>query len=393
MGTFATGPKILWQVIVRELHQLVSRPIYLFSIVIAPLVSYVFFLSLMAGGLPEELPTAVIDLDHSATSRNLTRQFTTVSSLAVTTEYASFSEAREAMQKGQIFGFIIIPPDFEADLMANRRPELSYYTTNAYLIPGALEYRSFKTTTTLAAAAAVQQTLLARGEYERDILPQIQPITVDMHPLGNPWISYSVYLNNTFLPGVLGVIILLTTIFSIGSEIKHATSREWLRTADDNILLAVTGKLLPQTLLFFIMGAFCLSLLYGYFHFPLQNGIWPMLAAMLLFVTALQGVSIFFVCIAPSLRIALSMGGLFGVVSFSLAGISFPAEAMYPVFHLLTDMLPLRHYFIIYADQALNGVPLYYSRLHYMVLFIYTLLALPFLPLLKRALRRQVYVA
>ena len=117
------------------------------------------------------------------------------------------------------------------------------------------------------------------------------------------------------------------------------------------------------------------------------------LAAMLLFVTALQGVSIFFVCIAPSLRIALSMGGLFGVVSFSLAGISFPAEAMYPVFHLLTDMLPLRHYFIIYADQALNGVPLYYSRLHYMALFIYTLLALPFLPLLKRALRRQVYVA
>ncbi len=391
MGRFATGPKILWQVIVRELHRLVSRPIYLFSIVVAPLVSYAFFLSLMANGLPEELPTAVVDLDHSATSRNLTRQFTTVSSLAITTEYANFSEAREAMQKGDIFGFVIIPPSFEADLMANRRPEISYYTTDAFLIPGALEFRSFKTTTTLA--AAVQQTLLARGEYERDILPQIQPITVDMHPLGNPWISYSIYLNNTFLPGVLGVIILLTTIFSIGSEIKHATSREWLRTADDNILLAVTGKLLPQTLLFFIMGALCQSLFYGYFHFPLQNGIWPMLAAMLLFVMALQGVSIFFVCVAPSLRIALSMGGLFGVVSFSLAGISFPAEAMYPTFHLLTDILPLRHYFIIYADQALNGVPLYYSRMHYMALFIYALLALPFLPLLKRALRRQIYVA
>ena len=223
MGTFTTGPKILWQVIVRELHQLVSRPIYLFSIVIAPLISYAFFLSLMANGLPEELPTAVVDLDHSATSRNLTRQFTTVSSLAITTEYASFYEARKAMQKGEIFGFIIIPPSFEADIMANRQPEVSYYTTDAFLIPGALEFRSFKTTTTLAAAAAVQQTLLARGEYERDILPQIQPITVDMHPLGNPWISYSIYLNNTFLPGVLGVIILLTTIFSIGSEIKRPT--------------------------------------------------------------------------------------------------------------------------------------------------------------------------
>ena len=55
--------------------------------------------------------------------------------------------------------------------------------------------------------------------------------------------------------------------------------------------------------------------------------------------------------------------------------------------------LPLRHYFIIYADQALNGVPFYYSRMHYMALFIYILLALPFLPLLKRALRKQVYIA
>ena len=374
MGKFVTGPKILWKVIVRELHQLVSRPIYLFSIVIAPLLSYAFFLSLMDNGLPEELPTAVVDLDHSATSRNLTRQFTTVSSLSITTEYTSFTEARKAMQKSEIFGFVIIPPSFEADLYANRRPEISYYTNSAYFIPSALEFRSFKTTTTLAAAAAVQQTLLARGEYERDIMPQIQPITVDMHPLGNPWTNYSIYLNNTFLPGTL-------------------TSREWLRTADDNILLAITGKLLPQTILFFIMGALCQSLLYGYFQFPLQNGIWPMLAAMLLFVMALQGLSIFFICIAPSLRIALSIGGLFGVVSFSLTGFSFPAEAMYPAFHLLTDILPLRHYFIIYADQALNGVPFYYSRMHYMALFIYILLALPFLPLLKRALRKQVYIA
>ena len=109
MGKFVTGPKILWKVIVRELHQLVSRPIYLFSIVIAPLLSYAFFLSLMDNGLPEELPTAVVDLDHSATSRNLTRQFTTVSSLSITTEYTSFTEARKAMQKSEIFGFVIIP--------------------------------------------------------------------------------------------------------------------------------------------------------------------------------------------------------------------------------------------------------------------------------------------
>ena len=186
--------------------------------------------------------------------------------------------------------------------------------------------------------------------------------------------------------------ILLITIFSIGSEVKDGTSREWLNTANNNILLAIIGKLLPQTLIFFIMGIFCQSLLYGYCGFPLQNGILPMVAAMFLFVVAIQGTGVLFFSIIPSLRLALSAGSLLGVVSFSLTGFSFPAEAMYSTFHLLTDILPLRHYFVIYVDQALNSVPLYYSWIHYISLLIYPLLALPFLPLLKRALRRQVYI-
>ena len=376
----------------REWHALVSRPLYWIIMICAPLFCYVFFLSLMNNGLPEKLPTAVIDLDHSATSRNLTRQLATYQTLDITTQYVSFAEARQAMQQGKLFGFLVIPESFEADLYTNRQPQIPYFTTSVYFIPSALIYKSFTTMTTLAAGAAVQQTLLAKGEYERDIMPQIQPITVDMHALGNPWTNYSIYLNNTFLPGILEVLILLITIFSIGSEIKEGTSREWLNTANNNILLAIIGKLLPQTLIFFIMGLFCQSLLYGYCGFPLQNGILPMAAAMFLFIVAIQGTGVLFFSIIPSLRLALSAGSLLGVVSFSLTGFSFPAEAMYSAFHLLTDILPLRHYFVIYVDQALNSVPLYYCWIHYFSLLIYPLLALPFLPLLKRALRRQVYI-
>ena len=131
----------------------------------------------------------------------------------------------------------------------------------------------------LASGAVVRQVLLSAGAEESQIMAKLQPIATDMHALGNPWISYSVYLNNSFLPGLLQLMILLVTVFSIGSEMKRATSREWLRTADDSIIIAITGKLIPQTIIFFSMGLLYLSLLYGYLHFPMHNSIWHMIFA------------------------------------------------------------------------------------------------------------------
>ena len=50
----------LWATIVRELKQLVSRPIYVLCMVGAPLFSCIFLLSLMHEGLPHKIPVAIV---------------------------------------------------------------------------------------------------------------------------------------------------------------------------------------------------------------------------------------------------------------------------------------------------------------------------------------------
>ena len=382
----------LWATIVRELKQLVSRPIYVLCMVGAPLFSCIFLLSLMHEGLPHKIPVAIVDHDHTSTSRNFIQQLGSQESVDVAYKLNSFTEARELMQSGDIFGFLIIPEDFEAKAIAGRQPEISCYTNDAYYIPASLLYKSFKTMSVLASGAVVRQVLLSAGVEESQIMAKLQPIATDMHALGNPWISYSVYLNNSFLPGLLQLMILLVTVFSIGSEMKRATSREWLRTADDSIIIAITGKLIPQTIIFFSMGLLYLSLLYGYLHFPMHNSIWHMIFAMFLLVVASQSFAVIIMCFAPSLRIGLSVGGLVGVLSLSIAGFSFPVPAMYLPFQAISYVLPVRHYFLIYVDQALNGIPLYYSRVHYVALILFAVASTPLLPRLKKALMRQVYV-
>ena len=56
----------LWQVMQRECRRLVSRPLYLFCMVIAPLFCYLFFTTLMDSGLPQNLPAGVVDMDDSS---------------------------------------------------------------------------------------------------------------------------------------------------------------------------------------------------------------------------------------------------------------------------------------------------------------------------------------
>ena len=361
----------LWNVARRECRRLVSRPLYLFCMVIAPLFCYIFFTTLMDSGLPTDMPVGVVDQDMSATSRQLIRNLDAFEQTAVVARYPTINEARTAMQRGEIYGFFYIPEGTSAKAQAGRQPKLSFYTNNTLLIAGSLLFKDMKMMSELASGAAARSTLYAKGATEEQAMAFLQ------HPLNNPWLNYSVYLCNTFAPGVLMLLIFMVTVYSIGVEIKDRTAREWLRMGNNSIWISLAGKLLPHTAIFFLMGILYNVYLYGFLHFPCNSGILPMLLATLCLVLASQGMGILMIGTLPTLRLGLSFASLWGVLSFSMCGLSFPAMGMHPVLQALANLFPLRHYFLIYVDQALNGYPMIYSWVNYVALLIFMML--PFL--------------
>ncbi|MDL2265956.1 ABC transporter permease [Parabacteroides sp. OttesenSCG-928-G07] len=349
----------------REVKRLVEKPIYFFCMLIAPAISVIFFISLMRQGLPTDLPIAVVDLDNSATSRNLIRQLDAFEQTAVVMQTLSFTEARQEMQRGKIYGIFYIPADFAVEASTGKQPRLSFYTNATYLIGASLLFRDMKTMSVLASAAVGLQTGMAQGYTNDQIMGQLQPIVVDTHAIGNPWLNYSVYLNNTIIPGILQLLIFLITVFSIGTEIKFSTSREWLQMGRHNLAVSLLGKLLPHTIIFTTVGFMICAVLYGYNSFPLNTGWLPMLTAMFLLVISSQAVGVFMIGVLPTLRLGLSFASLFGMLSFSIVGFSFPVQEMHPTLQALAQLFPLRHYFLIYVDQALNGRELFYTWTEY----------------------------
>ena len=179
----------LWMVMKRECRRLVSRPLYLFSMVVAPLFCYVFFTTLMSSGLPTNLPVGAVDLDNSATSRSIIRNLDAFGQTAVVAHYENVTEARIAMQQGKIYGFFYIPKGLSADAQSQRQPKLSFYTNNSYLIAGSLLFKDMKMMGELAAGAAARSVLYAKGATEDQAMAYLQPIVIDTHPLQNPLLN------------------------------------------------------------------------------------------------------------------------------------------------------------------------------------------------------------
>ncbi|NDV83118.1 ABC transporter permease [Bacteroides sp. 51] len=382
----------LGQIMKRECRRMVARPLYLFCMVIAPLFCYIFFTTLMGSGLPTNLPIAVVDLDDTSTSRNLARNLDAFGQTSVITRYGTIDEARSAIQRGDIYGFFYIPKGLSADAQNQQQPTLSFYTNNSYLIAGSLLFKDMKMMSELASGAAARSVLYAKGATEDQAMAFLQPIVIDTHPLNNPWLNYSVYLCNTLIPGVLMLLIFMVTVYSIGVEIKDRTAREWLRMGNNSIYISLAGKLLPHTIVFFIMGVFYNIYLYGYLHFPINSGILPMLFATLLMILASQCCGIFMIGVLPTLRLGLSFASLWGVVSFSISGFTFPVMAMHPVLQALSNLFPLRHYFLIYVDQALNGYSMAYSWVNYVALLLFMMLPFLVVNRLKEALIYYKYI-
>lgn len=375
----------------REWKRIAAHPIYLFCMVLAPLFCYYFFTSLMRQGLPESLPMGLVDEDHTTTTRNLARNLDAFQMSDITHEYPNVTEARRAVQKGDIYGFYLIPHSTTKQAQLQRVPMVSFYTNYSYLVAGSLLYRDMRMMSELASGAASRTVLYAKGATEGQAMAYLQPIVIDMHAVSNPWLNYNIYLSNIIIPGMLGIFIFMVTVYSLGSELKFNTADELMASSNDSIIVALTTKLLPHTIVFLLMGTLYVLLLYGYLHFPCNCGIPRMWCVMALFVLACQGLGVFMFTMLPTLRMGLSFASLWGVISFSISGMSFPVMAMHPILQGLSYLFPLRHYYLLYVNSALDGYILANAWPFVLGMIGFMVLPIPFLGRLKKVMKTYAY--
>ena len=382
----------IYEVMMRELQILRQNHIYRFCMVLFPILVIIFFTTMLDDGLPTSMPVGIVDLDNTSTTRALERKLDGFQMSKVVAHYPSVAEARQAIQRNEIYGFLYIPKGTTSKLLASRQPKISYYYTYTTMVAGSMIMKDMKTISSLGSAALGQATMRAKGLTDKQIQTLLQPITIDLHQIANPWSSYNVYLTTVMVPGILMIFIFLISAYSLGTELKFATSKNWLAMADNNVTIALVGKFLPQTLIW-------LAIVFGYqlyvfFHlgFPHQGSPWMLVLLGLMHVMAAQGFGIFAFGLMPSLRMSMSVSSLWAVLSISMAGSAFPAMGMDAALQSLSWLFPLRHYFMLYQACIFNGFPLVEVWFHFAALLGFILLPWMVASKIKNAMLTYVYI-
>ena len=382
----------IYEIMMRELLILRQNHVYRFCMVAFPVLVIFFFTSLMDDGLPTEMPIGIVDLDNTSTTRALGRRLDGFQMSRVVAHYPTMSDARRAIQRNEIYGFLYIPKGTTEKLLSQRQPKISYYYSYTTLAAGALLMKDLKTISTLGSAAVGQATMRARGLTDRQVQTALQPIKIDLHQIANPWVSYNAYLSTMLIPGMIMLFIFLISAYSLGTELKFATSKDWLAKADNNIGIALMGKFLPQTLIW-------LAIVFGYqyyvfyvLQFPHLGSPWMLVLLGLMHVLAAQGFGIFAFGLMPSLRMSMSVCSLWAVLSFSMAGGAFPVMGMDGPLQSLSWLFPLRHYYMMYQICVFNGYPLIEAWFHFAALAAFMLLPWLVVKKIKNAMLTYVYI-
>lgn len=384
-------PDSLKGIMTRSIIQIVRRPLMWIALFGLPLFMFLFVGSILDKGLPTRIPAAIVDKDGTGLSRSITQTLGGMQMVDLVESDNSYSAARQSLQEGRIYGFFMIPENFQSDLLAGRKPVITFYTNMTYYVPGTLLFKTFKATAIYSKAGIAMEVVQDVGGNPDELAPLMQPVNIQARGIGNPTLNYGIYLGNSFIPAILQLMILLATAFVLGQEIKYNTSPRLMRMADGSIVKALFGKLFPQTVVWWVIAIFMLAWLYRFNHYPMNGQWWVMVLNELMYVVAAQCFAVAVFGLLPNLRLSLSVCALTGILTFSIAAYSFPVQSMYGGMALFSYLMPARYNFLIYANTALNGLPFHYSLIWFACYLAYPLLALLFSPRIKNAFLKPVY--
>ncbi|MGL4410670.1 MAG: ABC transporter permease [Bacteroidales bacterium] len=371
-------------VVQRELIQFKRFPILMTISILLPLLSIGLFILIFESGVPRDMPIGVIDYDNSSLSTKVIRMIDATPSARVTLHLSDELEGETMMKRGEIDAFVIIPRNFERSILRTEPVEVAAFVNGLNLTKAGLLDKDIRQTVMTFSSGIQIQLLVKKGLSTAEAYSQMMPVTFEKHILFNPYTNYALYLLPAFLPMMMLLFILITTIFVVGVELKRGTAGEWLDSAQGSILAALWGKLAPYTIIHLVLWAFMNTLIYRVEGVPLNGSVMMLIVGGVLFVIAYQSVGVFIITVLSNLRLALSLGGGYSVLAFTFSGLTFPFMAMDPMMRYFGKIFPFTYYMELFVDQAIRGASSSHSIGYVLSLVIF--IALPYLtlPRLKR---------
>jgi len=288
-------------------------------LVLAPLVYGFYYPQPYLNEILRKIPIAVVDNDLSELSRGIVQTLDASGAVKVAVRADTLGEARAALDRGEVFAVVGIPPEAERDVLKGTTVPLPIYADATYFF-------LFRTMGSgIAAAINTLSSELAAGGARPDgslfkaALASLSPADILLQPIFNPVGGYASYV----VPAAF--VLILQQMLLIGAAMLTAAA---LAQASGGAFASVLGRgvahliiYLPALALYFIV----LPRFYGFSTLgqPLQLFA---IASVFVLATSFMGQAVGAWFKRPETPTLIFLGT--SLAQFFLAGFSWPREAI-----------------------------------------------------------------
>ena len=378
----------LLAVVRREIRWIRRDPVMRFLLFGVPVIAFVLLGFTFSAAVVRGLGVTVVDMDHSAASRQFVQTVAASPGIEIVKRGDDLGAAARAIRAGDSIAAIYLPPDFERDLTAGRRPQVVGFYNTQYFTPGNTASKNISDAINAATAAVAPAAVVTphAGEAAPGLVPEEYVLT-------NPALNYAAFLLRAVLPTVLHVVITVSAAYAVGSEFRRRNMRAWWDASGHSISAALVGKLLPYFLVLLAMFALMVAILELWLGVGFRGNVLLMTVSAVLLIVAYQMIGCLLQLLTRNLALGLSLTGIIVSPAFGYAGVGFPVIAMGWFPRAWGAILPLRWYLQILFDQASRGAPLSQSAAPFASLCAITATLMALVWLRCRVLARTGFAA
>ncbi|HAR35989.1 MAG TPA: ABC transporter permease [Acidobacteria bacterium] len=299
-----------------------------------------------------EIPVVVVNLDDSASSRDLLEAVFNSGYFVEVGRAGSIAEVDGYLDSGRAAVALVVPEGFGKNLLAGKT------TSFQGLIDG--------TESQTATVGLNYLEMIARHFNQKIILARLEKLGAGFRPVViqpevRVFFNPALVSRNFLLPGVFGLLLMvMTVILTAMAVVKEYDlgTMEQLIVTPLRPLDIILGKLLP----FFIIGTVDIFLIFAvtrfWFRLPLRGNFLLLLGLSFVYMLSTLGVGLFISTITRTPQQAMLTSFFFMIPMMMLSGFVFPIENMPQFFQWLTVIIPLRYFLVILRGIFLKGVGL-----------------------------------
>ncbi len=297
------------------------------------------------------LPLMVLDDDRSAASRQVITMLENTGTFSLEALVTDEEPIREAMERGEIYAAVIIPPDFSEKMAStNKIPNLAVLLNGAESIPATAALRAVEgLTRQMGQEIAVERLGIDADEFagfEFSVLTWF-----------NESLSEAYYTTPAELALMLEFTVLLFAALSFSRE-RELGTLEQLLVMPFTSLEIIIGKSIPVVMIGFIDFSLMLTMVHFVFGVPIRGSL-PLLLLLAfgyLLVELAKGMAIS--VFSRSQHQAFLLVMILGFTDFMFTGYAAPVESMPKFLQGVAQFIPAQHWLAILRGIMLKGADL-----------------------------------